>query len=152
MSEIDWKTEMRKIEREFDGLPPEPTAEEIRALRLAHGHAESEADRRTAALGGLARIVLVTSLLAALHWWPYSSDCGLPLWAFVGAQGMLAIGGLWTAAFAWRHRLAKTHVLALALLLTGLVLVAAQVLPRTGHVTIRGVHATPWRCGVSGAR
>ena len=144
MEETDWKRELRR--RDFEGLPSEITAEQIRAMRLEQGWEGSHPDQGSAALAGAARIVLVTALLAALHWWPYASDCGASLAGLVGAQGMIAVGGLWAAVFAWQRRLAKTHVLALALLLTGLVLVAAQVLPRTGHVTIAGVHATAWRC------
>ena len=35
MSEIDWNVELRKIEREYDGLPPEPSANALRARRAA---------------------------------------------------------------------------------------------------------------------
>jgi len=40
MGEINWLTELRKIEREFDGLPPEPTPMELRARRAAEQRAE----------------------------------------------------------------------------------------------------------------
>jgi len=45
MGEINWLTELRKIEREFDGLPPEPTPMELRARRAAE-QARREASRR----------------------------------------------------------------------------------------------------------
>ena len=33
-SEINWNTELRKVERELAGLPPEPSADQVRAWRL----------------------------------------------------------------------------------------------------------------------
>lgn len=149
MSDVNWKSELRKIEREYDGLPPEITPDEARVQHTALRRAHEQAQRRAATLAATARIALVVALLAALHWWPYPSDCGLPLAGFVAAEAMIAVGGLWVAAYAWRQRLGASHALAMMLVLTGLVLVAAQVLPREGLVTIRGVEASGWRCGGS---
>jgi hypothetical protein len=32
---VDWNAELRKIEHEFDGLPPEPSAAQLKAKRAA---------------------------------------------------------------------------------------------------------------------
>lgn len=149
MSDIDWNVELRKIVREYDGLPPEPSPAEIRAQKQAVMHAR--AAERVARIGAWARLALVVALAAALYWWPNAHACGPDLFAFLAAEGMVAIGGLWIAAFTWRHRLGASHSLALVLLVTGLVLVAAQVLPRLGYATIAGVQADRWSCYVGAA-
>jgi len=146
MDQIDWHVELRKIEREYDGLPPEPSRAETRAQRLAKLHAREQAERRMTLFGAGARLLLVGLLLGALWWWPYAAKCGPGLGAFLGAQSMIVVGGVWAAVFSWRHRLAASHTIALVFLVTGLALVAAQVLPRFGLVTVAGMHATRWRC------
>jgi hypothetical protein len=146
MEAIDWNRELRKIEREYDGLPPEPSASVAKARKAAEQRARDEAERKRARLGVSLRLGLVLSLLVALWWWPYATACGVELVAFVGAESMIAIGGLWTAVYAWRHRIGFGHTIALVLLMTGMTLVAMQVLPRTGYVTIVGVETTRWAC------
>ena len=144
---IDWNTELRAIEREFDGLPPEPSPAELRALRKAERRARERAEERMAAYATRAHVVLVAGLLTALYWWPYATSCGGGLAAYVGAQLMIVVGALWGSVSAWRNRLVASHTVALLLLVAGLVLVASQVLPRLGYVSIAGFHTTQWRCG-----
>jgi hypothetical protein len=146
MEAIDWTRELRRIEREYDGLPPEPSAAVVKARRAAEQRAREESERRRAGIGVLARLALVSSLFAALWWWPYAADCGVGLAGLVGAESMIAVGGLWTALFAWRHRLGAGHVVALLLLVAGTVLVSAEVLTRQGYVKIAGVEAAGWSC------
>lgn len=146
MSEIDWKVELRKIEREFDGLPPEPSAADVRALRVAQERAQVA--QRYALAGAWVRLALVVALAVALFWWPNAHACGLDLATFVAAESMVAVGALWVVAFTWRHRLAASHSVAMVLLITGLVLVSVQLLPRLGYATFAGVRAAHgWRCG-----
>ena len=149
--EIDWNVELRKIEREYAGLPPEPSPAEIRARKLAELRAREEAEKRMAVVGASARLLLVASLTGALWWWPYASKCGFSLALLIGAQFMVVVAGVWAAVFTWRHRFAASHTVALVFVLTGLVLVAAQVLPRLGYVTVAGMHATQWRCAAIAA-
>ena len=66
MGEINWLTELRKIEREFDGLPPEPTPTERRARRAAEQHAEKLRKERATLLGVLARFLPVVGLAGAI--------------------------------------------------------------------------------------
>lgn len=148
MTVIDWNSELRRIEREFDGLPPEPTNAARRARRIDELRAREAAALRNAVVGTGARLVLVTALLAAVFWWPYASRCGFPLVALVAAQAMIVIGALWVAAHTWRHHFAAAHVAACVLAVAGLALVALEVLPRTGRVRIDGVHASGWTCPV----
>jgi hypothetical protein len=148
VSDIDWNVELRKIVREYDGLPPEPSPAALRAQQEAAQRARQRAATRLALIGAWARIVLVAALVAALYWWPLTRGCGLDLAALLGAVTMVVIGGLWIAAFTWRHRLAASHGVGVALFIAGLALAAAQVLPRAGYATVAGVHGERgWRCG-----
>ncbi|HET7459546.1 MAG TPA: hypothetical protein VFJ74_17980 [Gemmatimonadaceae bacterium] len=147
MSEIDWNVELRKIEREFDGLPPEPSPSALRAQKEAELRARQRAAQRVALAGAWARLILVAALAGALWWWPNAHACDLDLAGFLAAEAMVVVGGLWIAAFTWRHRLAFSHGVALALFVAGLSLVAVQVLPRLGYATVAGVNASGWRCG-----
>jgi hypothetical protein len=70
----------------------------------------------------------------------------LHLLAFMGAEAMVVVGGLWTVAWTWRFRLAKTHGLALLLVLWGLALLSAQVLPRVGYAKADAQHPPRWWC------
>ena len=151
MSHIDWKVELRKIEREFDGKPPMPSPAVIKARRDREQREKEAVELRVTQLSALARLTLVVALTAALPWWPYATRCGAGVAGLLAAYGMVAIGGLWVAAYSWRHRLAMSHSLALAFLMAGLLLVASQVLPRMGLATISGIDASGWSCPVAAA-
>ncbi len=133
MTDIDWKSELRKIEREFEGLPPEPTAEELRAWRLA----EERERRRRLELNGAAaawtRLLLVFALAAGLFLWPYDRRCGPGLYGFLAAEGVVLLGGVWVATYSWRRRAARAHAGGVLLALCGAALLAMEVLPREGY-------------------
>ena len=146
---VDWNVELRRIERQFDGLPPEPSASVVKARKEREQRLREQVERRVAMISGGARLLLVASLVVALQWWPYGASCGPSLAGFLAAVSLVAVGGLWAGWYSWRHRLAIHHVLAMLLVVTGLALVAAQVLPRLGYATVVGVEATSWTCSVS---
>lgn len=148
---IDWNVELRRIERQFDGLPPEPSASVMKARKEMEKRAKAEADARVARLGSALRLSLVASLSTALYWWPYGTRCGPALAGLVAAMAMVAVGGVWTAVHSWRHRLAANHAVAVALFVAGLALVAAQVLSRSGYARIAGIDGTEWNCPATGA-
>ena len=135
MSEIDWPTELRKIEREFDGLPAEPTPTDLRAQfeeeRLL---VERYGPRATA--GAWVRLLLVAALGAALYVWPYPRACGAGLFTFGGAASVVVLGGAWAAVAAWCRRAARAHVLSLVVMAGGGALVAMEVLPRVGDARV----------------
>ena len=146
MSGIDWNTELRKIEREFDGLPPEPSPSEIRARRAAAQREEQRRSERAARLGVLARVILVTALAGAILVWPYRRECGPGLFAYMGAEAMIVAGGLWVAACTWRSRMAKTHGVGAIMALWGLMLIAHQILPRIGYAKTDPDSPPSWWC------
>jgi acetyl-CoA acetyltransferase len=146
---IDWKTELRKYERQFDGLPPEPTPEEVRAQRLAFAAQREREARDGAAFAAWMRLLLVVALAAALPLWPYARDCGTGLAFYLMATAAIAIGGTWVAIYGWCHRLGRAHTVALLTALWGLGLIASEVLPRVGYARVSAAHPAAWRCSGS---
>jgi hypothetical protein len=147
MSEIDWPLELRKLEREFDGLPPEPSPARVRARREAERRAQERRAARVRMLGATARLLLVAALAGALGAWPYVRACGPGLFAYLGAEAVVVVGGLWVAWSTWSYRLAKTHAAAMVLVLCGLALITAEVLPRIGYAKVDAKHPPRWWCG-----
>jgi hypothetical protein len=133
MTQIDWKTELRKAERQFDGLPPELTAEELRAWRLEAEREQRRRDELNGAAGAWTRLSLVMALTAGLFFWPYARTCGGGLYGLLGAELAVVIGGMWVAAYAWRRRTARAHVASVVLALIGVSLIGAELLPRIGY-------------------
>jgi hypothetical protein len=152
MSEIDWNVMLRRIEREYDGLPPETVPAGVRAQKAAALRAREA--QRAAAVGAWLRMLLVAALAGSLYWWPNAHACGLDLATFLSAETMVVVGALWVASVTFQHRLAITHALAVALLVAGLALVLVQVLPRAGYATFAGVRVDGggWRCTAVGGK
>jgi hypothetical protein len=146
MSEIDWKAELRKTERQFSGLPPEPTAEDIRLWRIAEEDELRRRDALNGAVGAWTRLLLVISLTAGLYFWPYARTCGAGLYGFLGAEGAVVIGGAWVAVYSWRRRAGRAHIAAFAVLLVGIALICLEVLPRVGYARQNPIQPATWSC------
>ena len=136
MVQDDWSTQLKKIEREFEGLPPEPSPAYKKLLSEEEKRAQERARQRAALIGVTARLILVGAVVVALAFWPYDNDCGFGLFGFLGAEAVIVIGGLWVAITTWRARLPRTHILSLLITLGGLVLLAGEVLPRIGYAAV----------------
>ena len=147
--ENDWATQLRKIEREFDGLPPEPSPASLRMQTEAERRANERAAQRAAAFGATARFVLVLALAAALTMWPYERACGSGLFSYLAAEGMIIAGGLWIVSYTWRHRLPRAHTVALLLTLAGMMAIAWEVLPRIGYAQTDPRNPPTWWCETS---
>lgn len=145
MSVIDWNSELKKIEREFDGLPPDASTPEGRERRAIERREKERVEQHTAAIAAWIKLLLVASLAAALNWWPYPRQCGTGLYAYLGAESVVVIGGLWAAAATWRARMPRTHALAIAAMLWGFGLLAIETLPRIGYAKADPGRAT-WKC------
>jgi hypothetical protein len=147
MSEINWSAELRKVSREYDGLPAEPTAEEVRAKRLAEEALKRRNDEAAAVAGVWIRLFLVSSLAAGLNFWPYARECGPGLIGYVVAQGVFTAGAGWIAFCTWRSRMGKTHLLALGMVLAGIAVMEIQILPRIGYAkVVDASHPGQWAC------
>lgn len=139
---IDWAAELRKIERQFDGLPPEPTPAEVRARREQQRREQQQRQMRTSSAGVFFRVGLVGSLGVAVAFWPYDASCGGSLFAYLASVGTVVLGGFWTSMHTWQHRMARAHVATIGLVLWGIVLAASQVLPRIGYTA----QSAGWVC------
>ena len=146
MSEIDWTTELRKIEREYDGLPPEPTPAELTRRRASERREQERLRDSTLKIGAWGRAILVIALATAINFWPYFRGCGIGLFAFVGAESMVVLGGLWLVVWSWYGRMVRTHVIAVGMVLWGLALLAAQTLPRIGYARVESNTPPGWFC------
>jgi hypothetical protein len=146
VAEEDWSVQLKKIERQFDGLPPEPSPAFKKMQSEEERRAKERAQQRTAMFGAGARLILVFALFAALWFWPYANACGVGLFSYVAVQAVIVAGGVWVAATTWRYRLAKMHILSLLIILVGLGLIASEVLPRTGYAAVDPQHPPQTWC------
>jgi hypothetical protein len=127
---INWKAELRKIEREYD------THGASGRRVSANGMAAPPLSPAELANGAMLRIGLSLAVAVGIIFWPYANDCGSGLFWFLGAAVVVVIGGIWSVWWTWRNRMARSHALSLVIVLWGLAVAAAQVLPRTGHMTL----------------
>ena len=146
MPQDDWSTQLKKIEREFEGLPPEPSPAFKKLQSEEQRRAQERAKQRAAMIGGGARLILVAALGVALAFWPYEKECGSGLFGYLAVELVIIVGGLWVAISTWRARLPKMHVLSLLIALTGLVLVATEILPRVGYAAVDPKHPPQLTC------
>ena len=146
---INWTSELKRIERAFDGLPPlppVPSPAQLKARRASERRTLErtlERQERTAMLIGTGgRFLLVFALATAINFWPYGHACGAGLFTYLFAEVLIVVGGLWTVAWTWQHRMPRGHSVAMVMVLWGLALIAAQVLPRIGYAA----DAARWWC------
>lgn len=149
MSSINWTTELKKLERAFDGLPPlpkVPSPAELKARRSSERRTLERTlerqERIAMGIGTGGRFALVIALSAAINFWPYSHACGFGLIAFMFAEVLIVVGGLWTVIWTWERRMPRAHGMAMAMVAWGFFLLAAQVLPRVGYAA----QAAHWWC------
>ncbi len=145
-SEINWNTELRKVERELAGLPPEPSADQVRAWRLEDQQEQRRRDAVNGAVGAWTRLFLVIALAGGLYFWPYARACGPGLYGFLGAEAAVIVGGAWVAVYSWNRRAARAHSAAFVVLLAGLALLALEVLPRVGYARPDPARSPRWAC------
>jgi hypothetical protein len=98
-------------------------------------------------VGVWGRVFLGLALGVMMAGWPYMRSCGFPLLGYLGAVVTVILSGLVAATAAWRHRIGLAQVVALIVVLYGLTLCAAELLPRVGYATN---HAS-WWCEEAGA-
>jgi hypothetical protein len=146
MVDNDWSSQLKKIEREFDGLPPEPSPAFKKMQSEDQRRAQERAQQRRATISAAARLVLVFALGVALAFWPYERDCGSGLFGFLGVELMIVVGGAWVAFTTWRYRLPRMHILSLLIILAGLILLGVEVLPRVGYAAVDPKHPPSFSC------
>jgi cytochrome bd-type quinol oxidase subunit 2 len=151
VSEIDWNIELRKIAREYDGLPPErprprrSSKTEIRLERIVEIAAKYRFYDRLSAIGVWVRLVLVATLTLALFWWPYGRNCGFPLVAFLASNAVALVGGASLTVRTWRDRMGWPFAGALLVVVVAWTVIALHTLPRMGYSSA-GVTTAGWSC------
>ena len=149
LSEINWAVELRKIEREFDGLPPEPTPSAVRQKRDLERQERERQDAVAASFGVWFRLTLLLGLAVSIAAWPYDITCGAMLSGYMAAIALLVVAGIWTAAATFTYQMPRRHLTALLVICWGIALGAAQVLPRIGYANPIPGRPTTWSCVVN---
>ena len=140
-SERDWDKELADIDKVIARSPASPGAasppvpQGARALPVPAGG-------KRAALWAWTQVLLGGLLAVGMTQWPYSHGCGIKLFLYLGGTGVVVIAGLWGAISSWRRRMGLAHTLALLVVLSGLVLLSREILPRTGYAK----QSATWMC------
>ncbi|HEY7860553.1 MAG TPA: hypothetical protein VIB98_03875 [Gemmatimonadaceae bacterium] len=149
MSTKDWDKEMAKIDKQIESISDDALIQPATtkgAKAPAEKERVAEVKRTTSTFGVFARLILAVALGLGMLMWPYSARCGPGLFAYLFASGMVAVAGVWSAVWTWRHRSAQAHVLSLLLVVWGLVLAGLEILPRTGYAAPSASHPATWMC------
>ena len=146
MTGIDWSAQLKKIERQFEGLPAEPSESELRAKRENQRRSQQRKYERDTMFGSGSRVVLALSLSLAINAWPYDRACGIGLIGYLAAAATIFAGGLWATVGTWRGHAPRLHTASLLVVAWSVVLIAAQVLPRVGYAKVDPGNGPAWRC------
>jgi hypothetical protein len=142
----DWDAELKKIDRTLESVADEALLPAKSAPTPAARAQAVEVQRKTTTLGVMARLVLSVALGVGMIFWPYSARCGVGLFGYLAATGVVMAAGVWTSIWTWRHRSSRGHILSLLLILWGGILAATEVLPRIGYATPTADHPATWVC------
>jgi len=146
----DWDKEMAEI----DKLMAQPQAAQLPAKagaapapsRQSGGTAPPVAAgapvSRKAIFTTWLKVLLAAVAAGAMTQWPYAHACGLGLFLYLGASGVIALSGVTSAISTWKRRIGAAHTVSILVLLWGLGLAAAVVLPRIGYAK----DAATWFC------
>ncbi|HEY9516629.1 MAG TPA: DUF308 domain-containing protein [Gemmatimonadaceae bacterium] len=152
MDSRQWDRELAKVDRQLESmsddalLPSTPGAKPVQPGRPAEKGRVAEEQRKTSTFGVFSRLVLAVALGVAMLFWPYSTRCGVGLFAYLGAALMVIVAGVWTARWTWRHHSGQAHILSLLLIVWGVILGATEVLPRVGYALPDARHPAVWMC------
>ena len=145
VSDIDWNLELRKISREYDGLPPERSRTQLRLQKIQEIAAKDRFLERLALIGIWARLILIAALGVSLFWWPYGRGCGMPLAAYLFSNGIVIIGAVTLGMRAWRDRLPWVFLGSTACVALAWTVIALNVMPRLGY-SPAGRTTAGWSC------
>ena len=147
----DWDKELAEIDKlmahpQAAQLPAKAGAPAQPAPRQSAGAAPPVAAgapvSRKAIFATWLKVILAAVAAAAMTQWPYAHACGLGLFLYLGASGVIALAGVTSATSTWKRRMGLAHTVSLLVLLWGLGLAAAVVLPRIGYAKA----AATWFC------
>jgi hypothetical protein len=145
----DWDKELAEIDKLMAQpqaqVPAKTGAPAPAPARPAGGSAPVPAApvaSRKAIFATWLKVLLAAVAAGAMTRWPYAHACGLGLFLYLGASGVIALSGVTGAISSWKRRIGLAHVVSLAVMLWGLGLAAVVVLPRIGYAR----EAANWFC------
>lgn len=147
----DWERELARIDRQLKDLSDEKLVGSVEGAQpparpagapLAAPSGEGRGVRAMAYM----RVALALALGVGMLFWPWEARCGAGLAGYLAAAGLVVIAGGWSAFWTWRRRLARAHVLALAVIVWGFALAAIEVLPRVGYARSTLERPAIWSC------
>ena len=147
MSDRDWDRELAKVDKQLESMsdaqmfPERKDASPTEKAQVAGDRAA------TSSWPAILRLTLSVVLGVAVLFWPYATRCGVGLAGYLIAVVTVAGSGVWSAIWTWRHRASRAHVLSILLIIWGLVLGSAEILPRVGYAK----QSLRWSCS-SGLR
>lgn len=142
----NWEEELKKIDKQLESVSDEALLPAKTAPTPGAKAVALEKQANTSTLGVMIRLVLTLALGVGILFWPYGTRCGLPLFGYLASAGLISVAGVWTAVWTWRHRSSRGHIMALVLSLWGTLLVANEILPRTGYARPSVDHPAIWLC------
>jgi hypothetical protein len=135
----DWDKELAEIDKLMaqpqQQLPAKAGAAPA-AARPAAGPAPAAgppAVSRKAVFATWLKVGLAAVAGIAMTQWPYAHACGMGLFLYLGASAVIALSGVTGAISSWKRRMGLAHVVSLLVMLWGVGLAAAVVLPRIGY-------------------
>ena len=146
MADRNWDQELSKIDRQLESVSDAALFPTTKKAGAAEQQVVGEKRAKTRTWGAFLRLALSTAVGVGILFWPYPARCGLGLAFYLMAVGGVITGGVWSAVWTWKHQTPKAHALSLALVAWGLILGAAEVLPRTGYAVPTAAHPAQWAC------
>jgi hypothetical protein len=152
VSEKDWDKELAKIDKQLESVSdaqlfPDQAKPASASPAVGPGGAvlspKVAADRAAArSWPAILRLTLSVLLGVGILFWPYENRCGGGLIAYLLAVGAVVASGVWSAVWTWRHNAARAHILSILLIAWGVMLGAAEILPRVGYAK----EVLTWSC------
>ena len=144
MTERNWDKEMAKIDKQLESVSDSQLFPEKAGASAAQKAATVTDRAATQSWPAILRLVLAATLGVGVLFWPYENRCGAGLGGYLFVVSAVAASGVWSAVWTWRHRTGRAHALSLLVIIWGLVLASAEVLPRSGYAKQK----LPWSCSV----
>ena len=133
--ERDWDKELAEVDRLLNQLPShreeQVAAQQAKRAQPAARPAAGAPDAGGGRIGTWARVGLGLLLGIGMPLWPYDHACGVKLFLYFGGVLVVVAAGVWSSLSSWKRRMGTAHVLSQLLVIWGLVLTAAVILPRT---------------------
>lgn len=143
MTERNWDKELAKVDKQLESISDAQLFPEKTGAPPTERGATTTARASVRSWPAILRLVLSAVLGIGVLFWPYENRCGLGLAGYLGVVGVVVASGVWSALWTWRHRTGRAHALSILLVVWGLVLASAELLPRTGYAK----QTLPWSCG-----